>query len=99
MGTKTQTVGNRVLLGFVCVVVAPVAGVMSAGTVPNPAGNGPGAGQVIVGVGVPASVTWIAALIARTRRAEACLWTTASLAVTGALVLLLVWFVETYIPT
>jgi len=65
----------------------------------NPPGNGPGRWQVVVGVGVPALLASFAAIVARVGRAEVASWTIASLAATGGLLLLLVWFIQTYIPT
>jgi hypothetical protein len=97
--TETQPVWKRVVLGFVCLLVAPVVGLACAGSMSNPPGNGPGVGQVMAGVVVPVSITCIAALIARMRLVDACLWTTASLVMTGALLVLLVWFVTTSLPT
>jgi hypothetical protein len=61
---------------------------------PNPPGNGPGAGQIAVGVGVPICVTIVAGLAARIRTREAVIWAFASVALTGGLVVLLMYFVE-----
>ena len=97
--TAAQAVWKRVVVGFVSLLVAPVVGLACAGSMSNPPGNGPGPGQVMAGVGIPVSVTCIAALIARMRFSNACLWATASLVMTGALVVLLVFFIATYLPT
>lgn len=94
-----QASGKRVLLAFVCLVIAPILGVWAGGSMPNPPGNGPGGEQLLLGVAVPAFLTFLVALVARIGRLEAALWTTASLAVTGGLVLFLAWLVQTYIPT
>ena len=90
---------KRVGLGFVCLCVAPVLGVWAGGSMPNPPGNGPGGGQLLVGVAVPVFLTFVLAAVARVRPLEAVAWTVVSLAVTGGLVVFLVWFVHTYIPT
>ena len=66
---------------------------------PNPPGNGPGAGQLVVGVALPAILTFITARAARLRPGELVLWEAASLASTAGLVLFLLWFVDTYLPT
>jgi len=61
---------------------------------PNPAGNGPGSGQVLVGVAAPVCVAFAACVLARVRAIEASLWAFASVALTGGLVLFLMYFVE-----
>jgi hypothetical protein len=71
----------------------------SQGVDAKSARNGPGGPQLVVGVVVPAFLAFAAAVVARRGRLEAGLWTIASLGVTGGLVLFLVWFVQTYIPT
>jgi hypothetical protein len=92
-------VRKRITLGLVCLVIAPPLGLWAGGSMPNPPGNGPGAGQVVVGVAVPLLLTLVAARVARIRSFETGAWAVASLALTGALVLLLIWFVQTYVPT
>jgi hypothetical protein len=72
---------------------------LAGGSLPNPPGSGPGAGQVIVGVAVPAILTFLGAAVARIRFREALLWAVASLALTGGLALVLRWYVQTYLPT
>ena len=96
---NTRAVGKRILLALACLVVAPILGVWAGASMHNPPGNGPGAWQVVVGVGVPALIASVAAVVARVGRAEVASWTIASLAATGGLLLLVVWFVQTYIPT
>jgi hypothetical protein len=70
MGTETRAVGKRVLVGFICLVAAPIAGIASAASLTNPPGNGPGAGQVLAGVGVPICITFLAALVMQDLRTE-----------------------------
>jgi hypothetical protein len=84
----------RVGLAPICLVVAPILGVWAGGSMPNPPGNGPGSGQVLVGVVVPACVSSAACVLARIRAIEASLWALASVALTGGLVLFLMYFVE-----
>jgi hypothetical protein len=91
-------VGKRVLLAFVCLCIAPVLGVWAGGSLPNPPGNGPGSGQLAVGVAVPTFLTFVMAAVARIRPVEAVRWALVSLALTAGLVLFLAWFVHTYIP-
>jgi hypothetical protein len=99
MDHATHPLGRRVLLTAVCLVVAPLIGVWAGGSMPNPPGNGPGVGQVVVGVAIPVVFAFLASRFARVGRVEATLWTVASLAATGGLVLSLIWFVSTYLPT
>jgi hypothetical protein len=61
---------------------------------PNPPGNGPGAGQVAVGAAVPICLTFVASVVARIRDLEASIWAIASLLLTGGLILFLMYFVE-----
>lgn len=96
---STHAAGRRVFLAFACLVIAPILGIWAGGSMPNPPGNGPGEGQLLVGVAVPVFLTSIVALVARIGRVEAALWATASLVLTGGLVLVVVWHVETYFPT
>ena len=93
---STHAAGRRVFLAFACLVIAPILGIWAGGSMPNPPGNGPGEGQLLVGVAVPVFLTSIVALIGRV---EAALWATASLVLTGGQVLVVVWYVETYFPT
>jgi hypothetical protein len=89
--------GRRVVLALVCLVIAPTLGLWAGGSMPNPPGNGPGTGQLLVGIVLPVLLTSLAAHLLRIRRIEGGVWTVASLAMTGVLVL--VWFVRTYLPT
>jgi hypothetical protein len=57
---------------------------------PNPPGNGPRTGQVVVGVAVPVCLTFVA----RVRALEASTWALASVALTGGLIVFLAHFVE-----
>jgi hypothetical protein len=61
---------------------------------PNPPGNGPGSSQVLVGLVVPICVALAGSVLARIRAIEASLWALASVALTGGLVLVLMYFVE-----
>ena len=99
MGHTTHPLGKRVLLTAVCLIAAPLIGVWAGGSMPNPPGNGPVVVQVVVGVAVPVAFAFLASYFARVGRVEATIWTVASLAATGALVLFLIWFVSTYLPT
>jgi hypothetical protein len=89
----THGIARRVLLACICLVIAPILGVWAGGSMPNPPGNGPGGGQVAVGIAVPTCSTLIASVVARIRALEACIWALASLALTGGLILLLIWYV------
>jgi hypothetical protein len=51
-----------------CLIISPILGVWAGGSMPNPPGNRPGAGQVAVGVAVPICLTFFASVVARTRR-------------------------------
>jgi len=84
----------RVWLAPICLVVASILGAWAAGSMPNPPGNGPGSGQVLVGLVVPVCVALAACVLARIRAIEASLWALASAALTGGLVLFLMYFVE-----
>lgn len=61
---------------------------------PNPPGNGPGSGQVIVGVVLPICVASTGSALARIRALEASIWAFASVASTGGLILFLMYLVE-----
>jgi hypothetical protein len=80
-------------LGAASVIIAPVAAFLSAAALPNPPGNGPGAGQIIIGFLVPVAVVGFAAVITRARPAEAAFWAFMGLAATGGLILLVLWAV------
>jgi hypothetical protein len=97
--TRTHAGVKRVLLAVVCLTIAPILGVWAGGSMPNPPGNGPGAGQVVVGVVVPLCVVLVAIIALRVGRDEGLLWAFGSVALTGALVLFLAWFVHTYLPS
>jgi hypothetical protein len=75
-------------------IVAPILGVWAGGSMPNPPGNGPGSGQVLFGVAIPICVVLAGSVLARIRAIEASLWALASVALTGGLVLFLMYFVE-----
>jgi hypothetical protein len=72
-------------------VVGPVVGLVAALKLPNPPGNGPGAGQVAAGILVPVAVVALAALATRARPAEALFWAVIAPVVTGGVVLFLMW--------
>jgi hypothetical protein len=95
VGTNgTSAVGKRVWLAPFCLIISPALGIWAGGSMPNPPGNGPGAGQVAVGVAVPICLTFFASLVARIRALETSIWALASVALTGALILFLMYFVE-----
>jgi hypothetical protein len=96
---RSYAVVKRVLLAVVCLIVAPILGVWAGASIANPPGNGPGAGQVVVGVVVPLCVALAATFASRLGRGERLLWAFGSVTLTGALVLFLVWFVHTYLPS
>ena len=92
MTRSSSPLGRRILVGLLSLIVAPVAGLWAAVSLPNPPGTGPGLGQVVVGVLIPVTVSVGAAKGgARTGWAEAVLWAFASLAVVGVLLLLAFW--------
>jgi hypothetical protein len=84
----------RIWLSPLCLIVAPILGVWAGGSMPNPPGNGPGSGQVFVGVVIPICVALAGSVLARIRAIEASLWALASVALTGGLILFLMYFVE-----
>jgi hypothetical protein len=84
----------RIWLSPLCLIVAPILGVWAGGSMPNPPGNGPGSGQVFVGVVVPICVALAGSILARIRAIEASLWALVSVALTGGLILFLMYFVE-----
>jgi hypothetical protein len=95
VGTNgTGWVGRRDWLAPFCLIISPVLGIWASGSMPNPPGNGPGAGQVAVGVAVPISLTFSASVVARIRALETSIWALASVALTGALILFLMYFVD-----
>ena len=81
--------GRRLLLAFICLVLAPIAGIWVAAKLPNPPGTGPGVWQVIFGIAVPAALAVAAAAVTQVRRLEAALWVLASLIATLGLLLLI----------
>lgn len=86
---------SRVALIVVCLLVAPVLGLVAANAATNPPGNGPGGMQVVLGAGVPALLSFVAALFARNGTLlRAGAWAFASVLATGALLLVLALFVE-----
>jgi len=67
-------------------IIAPILGVVAGGSIPNLPGNGPGTGQVIVGV--RSRLLGVHRERCRgVRRLEACIWALVSLALTGGLIL------------
>jgi len=60
---------------------------------PNPPGNGPGIWQVLVGTAVPICLASVACSAARISRLETLLWALAAVALTGGLILWLIYFV------
>jgi hypothetical protein len=74
-----------------------VLGLVAASLAPNPAGNGPGSLQVVLGAGVPALFSFAIASLAGTRLALAAVWALASVLATGVLLLLLFLFVNVVI--
>ncbi|HEU5243270.1 MAG TPA: hypothetical protein VFU33_02610 [Gaiellaceae bacterium] len=87
-GPHVARAGRRAFLAFVCLVIAPIAGLWIAAKLPNPPGTGPGAWQVVFGIGVPAALALAAAAVTQVRRLEAALWTLAALVATLGLLLL-----------
>lgn len=84
--------GRRILVGLLSLVVAPIAALWAANSLPNPPGTGPGVGQAVVGVLIPVFVSVGAARsLARADWVEAVVWAFASLAVVGVLLLLVFW--------
>jgi hypothetical protein len=90
----THTIPPRVWLAPVCLIVGPIVGVWAGALMPNPPGNGPGSGQVIVGGVLPIFVALAGSALARIRALEASIWALASIASTGAIVLFLMYLVE-----
>jgi hypothetical protein len=84
----------RVWLAPLCLVVAPILGVWAGGSMPNPPGNGPGPGQVLVGIVVPILVASAGSVLAGIRAVEATIWALASVALTGGLIVFLMYLVE-----
>jgi hypothetical protein len=82
-------------LVVLCLIVAPVLGLVAANAATNPPGNGPGTLQVVLGAGVPAVLSFLAALLAGNGTLlRAGAWACASVAATGSLLLVLALFVE-----
>lgn len=88
-GPHIARAGRWVFLTFICLVIAPIAGLWVAAKLPNPPGTGPGAWQVLFGVVVPAGLALAAAAVAQVRRLEAALWVLAALLATLGLLLLI----------
>ena len=88
-----RTTAPRVWLAPLCLIVAPILGVWAGGSMPNPPGNGPGSSQIFVGGLVPICVALAGSVLARIRAIEASLWALASVALTGGLILFLMYFV------
>jgi len=66
-------------LGVVCILLAPVLGLVAADKSTNPPGEGPGVLQVILGVGIPAGVAFVVARhVGNRTRARALAWSVAS---------------------
>jgi hypothetical protein len=80
------------MLAVVCLVVGPVAGLLAANAATNPPGNGPGTAQVVLGIGVPAGLSFLAARLGARTTPVAGAWALASVVATGALLLLLIMF-------
>ena len=74
MDTGRHSLAKRIPLVFVSLFVAPALGVWAGGSMPNPPGNGPGGGQVVVGIAVPAVLTFVTAAAAHIRSREAVGW-------------------------
>ena len=84
--------GGALALG--CLVGAPIVGFAAAGAAPHPEGNGPGALQVVVGVGLPLAIGFLLAWKGAGRSpAAAAGWGVAAVAATGVLAGLLWLFV------
>ena len=90
----TSGIGKRVWLAPFYLIISPILGIWAGGSMPNPPGNGPGATQVAVGVAVPICLTFFASVAARIRALESSIWALASFALTGGLILFLMYFVE-----
>ena len=93
MARSTAPIG----LGVLCCVVAHVLGLVASSFAPNPAGNGPGSLQVVLGAGVPALISFAIASLAGRRLVLAAVWALASVLATGILLLVLFLFVEVVI--
>jgi hypothetical protein len=86
---------TRLTLAATCLIVAPIAGLLAANAATNPPGEGPGTLQVLLGVLVPASVSYVTVRHAAKRsRIAAVAWALASLVATGLLLLALAVFVD-----
>jgi hypothetical protein len=90
---RPHLVGTWIALGIVC-VAAPILGLVVANLAHNPAGNGPGSLQVALGVVVPASISFFTAVVAKRTVAVAAIWAVGSVLATGALLLVVVLFVQ-----
>ncbi len=78
----------------VCLIAAPTAGLVAANAATNPLGEGPGGLHVVLGVAIPAPLSYFTARHAagRTQRGAA-VWALASVVATGALLVVLFLFV------
>jgi len=82
----------------VCILLAPVLGLVAADKSTNPPGEGPGVLQVILGVGIPAGVAFVVARhVGNRTRARALAWSVASVAATGVILVLLWIYVFTVV--
>jgi hypothetical protein len=93
----THKIPARVWLAPVCLIIAPILGIWAGVSMTNPPGNGPGSRQVLVGGLVPICVAIAGSALARIRALEASIWALASAAVTGGLILFLMYVVENVI--
>ena len=93
-----STPGNagRALVACCALLVAPLFGLVAGGSMPNPPGNGPGDGQLLVGIAVPVGLALLASRVARVRAPEAILWAVTAVAATGVLALLVARYVATH---
>jgi MFS family permease len=89
IGRRGASAGSRVLLAFVSLVIAPIAGLWVAARLPNPAGEGPGVWQVVFGGGVPAALVLLTAALARVGKLEAFCWLLAAIIALLGLLLLI----------
>jgi len=90
---RASSAAKRVLLAFVCLVIAPIAGIWVGVQFPNPPGNGPGVWQSVFGGGVPVALALLAAALTQVRRLEALFWALAALLATIGLLGLIAYLV------
>jgi hypothetical protein len=86
---RAASAGTRVLLAFVCLVIAPIAAIWVAGQLPNPPGEGPGGLRLIFGIAVPSALALVAATVTGVGRREAVFWVLAALFATLGLLVLI----------